>query len=127
MHVRKNDGSWKSFATPFFLPGTRVAQILVDDNNFKWIVSPLGNGLICFDDNNTIENTGDDKWKLLSSIGGNGNLPSSNVLCVEKDKERFIWVGTTNGIGVIQCANDIFSPNGCDAIWPAAPLQRRPR
>ena len=118
LHVRQNDGSWKSFATPFFLPGGRVAQILVDDNNFKWIVSPLGNGLICFDDNNTINNTGDDKWKLLSALGGNGNLPSADVLCVEKDKEGFIWVGTTNGIGVIQCTNDIFLPTGCDAIWP---------
>jgi ligand-binding sensor domain-containing protein len=118
LHVRKKDGSWKSFSTPFSLPGNRVAQIRIDDNNFKWIVSPLGNGLICFNDNNTIDNLSDDKWKLLSSGGGNGNLPSADVLCVEKDKEGFIWVGTTNGIGVIQCASDIFSPTGCDAILP---------
>ena len=118
LHVRKNDGGWKSFSTLFALPGNRVSQILIDYNNFKWIVSPLGNGLICFDDNHTIDNTGDDKWKLLSAGGGNGNLPSAGVLCVENDKEGFIWVGTTNGIGVIQCANDIFSSNGCDAIWP---------
>ena len=92
LHVRKNDGNWKSFSTPFLLPGNRVAQILIDDNNFKWIVSPLGGGLICFNDNNTIDNTTDDQWKLLSSNGGNGNLPSSDVLCVEKDKEGFIWI-----------------------------------
>jgi ligand-binding sensor domain-containing protein len=47
-----------------------------------------------------------------------GNLQSANVFCVEKDKEGFIWVGTSNGIGVIQCASEIFSSNGCDAIWP---------
>jgi len=118
LHVRKSDGSWKSFSTPFSLPGNRVAQILIDENNFRWIVSPLGNGLIAFNDNGTIDNTADDQWRLLSSGGGNGNFPSSDVLCVEKDKEGFIWVGTSNGIGVIQCASDIFSSNGCDAIWP---------
>ena len=118
LHTRKSDGSWKSFSVPFFLPGNRVAQVLIDENNFKWIVSPLGNGLICFDDNKTIDNTADDKWRLLTGGGGNGNLPSSDVLCVEKDKEGFIWVGTSNGIGVFQCAGEIFSNNGCDAIWP---------
>jgi hypothetical protein len=118
LHVRKSDGSWKSFSIPFSLPGNRVAQVLIDENNFKWIVSPLGNGLIAFNDNGTIDNTADDQWRLLSSGGGNGNFPSSDVLCVEKDKEGFIWVGTSNGIGVIQCASDVFSSNGCDAIWP---------
>lgn len=118
LHVRKSDGNWKSFSTPFSLAGNRVAQVLVDENNFKWIASPLGNGLIAFNDNSTIDNTADDQWRLLSSGGGNGNLPSSNVFCVEKDKEGFIWVGTSNGIGVVQCASDLFSSNGCDAIWP---------
>jgi ligand-binding sensor domain-containing protein len=118
LHVRKSDGNWKSFSAPINIAGNRVSQVLVDDNNFKWIVSPLGNGLICFDDNRTIDNTADDKWRLLYSGGGNGNLPSADVFCTEKDKEGFIWVGTANGIGVIQCGHDVFSSNGCDAFWP---------
>lgn len=118
--VKKNDGSWENFTTPFSLSSFAVGQILIDENNFKWIVSP-GNGLICFNDNNTIENTADDQWKLITAGGGGGNLPSSDVLCVEKDKDGFIWVGTANGIGVIQCPATIFS-NGCDAIWPIVQL-----
>ena len=115
--VKKHDGNWKNFIIPFPLSSFATGQILIDDNNYKWIVSP-GNGLIVFNDNNTIDNTADDRWRLLTAGGGNANLPSSDVLSVEKDKEGFIWVGTTNGIGVIQCAPGIFSSTGCDAIWP---------
>lgn len=117
LHVLKKDGSWKSFSVPFPLFGSSVSQIIIDDVNQKWIVSPMGKGLLVFNDNNTIDNTGDDKWKLYQSVAGLGNLPSNNVLSIAKDKSGFIWVGTSNGIGVIQCPQEIFSP-GCDAIWP---------
>ena len=30
----------------------------------------------------------------------------------------FIWVGTAKGVGVIQCPQDIFSAQGCDAVLP---------
>jgi hypothetical protein len=40
---------------------------------------------------------------------------------VAKDKSGFIWVGTTDGIGVIQCPQDIFTSQGCEAIWPIVP------
>jgi hypothetical protein len=40
------------------------------------------------------------------------------VLSVAKDNSGFIWVGTSNGIGVIQCPNEIFSSGGCNAVWP---------
>jgi ligand-binding sensor domain-containing protein len=116
--VRKNDGNWKTFATPFPLNENAVAQIVVDDENQKWIVSPLGNGLVCFNDNNTIDNTGDDNWKLYRSGSGQGNLPSNNVLCMAKDKSGFIWIGTGDGIGIIQCPERVFSPQGCDALLP---------
>jgi Two component regulator propeller len=118
LHVRKNDGNWKSFSIPFGLFGDAVSQILIDDNNYKWIVCPLGNGLVCFNDNNTIDNIADDRWKIYRGGAGNGNLPSGEVICVAKDKEGFIWAGTADGIGVVQCTQEIFSPQGCEAILP---------
>lgn len=117
LHVLKNDGSWKSFAAPFFLNNNATSQIVVDDMDQKWIVSPLANGLIVFNNNNTIDNTSDDKWRLYKEGTGLGNLPSGNVLSIAKDKSGFIWVGTSNGVGVIQCPNEIFT-SGCVAIWP---------
>lgn len=116
--VRKNDGTWKTFVPPFPLAGNAVSQIIVDDENQKWIVSPKGNGLIVFNDNATIDNQGDDKWKFYRSGPGIGNLPTNNVLSIAKDRNGFIWIGTADGIAVVQCPQNVFSSQGCDALLP---------
>ena len=121
LRVRKNDDSWKNFTVPFPLFENALSQIVIDDNNYKWIVAPLGNGLICYDHGTSIDNINDDQWKRYAGGTGNGNLPNNEVLCVAKDKSGFIWVGTTDGIGVIQCTLDIFSPQGCEAVLPIVP------
>jgi hypothetical protein len=121
LRVRKNDGSWKSFSLPYVLIANALSQIFIDDNNYKWIVSPLGNGLICYDHGASVDNTGDDRWRRYGPGAGTGNLPNGAVLCVAKDKSGFIWVGTTDGIGVIQCPQDIFSAQTCEAILPIVP------
>lgn len=41
------------------------------------------------------------KWRRYTGGAGNGNLPNNEVLCVAKDKNGFIWVGTSDGIGVM--------------------------
>lgn len=117
LHVLKNDGTWQSFSVPFFLYGNAVSQIVVDDASQIWIVSPLGNGLIVFDYNNTIDNPNDDKWKIYKTGTGLGNLPSSDVRCIAKDKNGYIWIGTSDGVAVIQCPQEIFT-SGCEAILP---------
>lgn len=117
LRVRKNDGSWINFSVPFSLNENALTQIVVDDNNYKWIVAVKGNGLICYGHGSAIENTGDDHWKIFKQGGGNGNLPGE-ILCVAKDKNGFIWAGTTNGIGVFQCPQDVFTAQGCEAVWP---------
>ncbi|HWN88614.1 MAG TPA: two-component regulator propeller domain-containing protein [Chitinophagaceae bacterium] len=116
--VRKNDGNWKTFAPPFPLNENAVSQIIIDDEDQKWIVSPKENGLIVFNDNKTIDNATDDKWKLYRSGAGIGNLPTNNVLSIAKDKNGFIWIGTSDGIAVVQCPQNVFSSQGCDAVWP---------
>ena len=115
--VKKADGTWNKFFTPFSLNNYAVTQIVTDNFHQKWIVSP-GNGLVCFNTGETIDNTGDDKWKLYTTGTGNGNLPSNNVLCIAKDKNSFIWVGTSKGVAVIQCPQHVFGAQGCDAILP---------
>lgn len=121
LRVRKSDGSWKNFTVPFSLTENALSQIVIDDNNYKWMVSPLGNGLICYDNGGTIDNISDDKWRRYSAGSGNGNLPSGNVLCIAKDKSGFMWVGTGDGVGVIQCPELAFSNPACDAVWPVVP------
>jgi hypothetical protein len=122
--VRKSDSTWKSFTIPFTHVENAVSQILVDDLNQLWIVSPKDNGVFCYNYGQSIDNTSDDKWKFYRQGTGNGNLPSNTVLCMVKDKNGFIWVGTDKGIGIIQCISDIFSGQSCDAILPVVQLGR---
>ena len=121
LRVRKADAGWQAFQIPFTLNRNLLSQILVDQRQLKWIVAPQGNGLICFDHGATVDNTGDDRWRLLRMGSGNGNLPSADVLAVAEDRNGFIWVGTADGAAVIQCPGDIFSAQGCDAVWPVVP------
>ncbi|HEV7329879.1 MAG TPA: two-component regulator propeller domain-containing protein [Flavisolibacter sp.] len=116
LHVLKANGTWQSFSAPFTLNENTAAQIVVDDAGLKWIQSPLGNGLLLFD-HGTFELPADDRWRLLQTGAGLGNLPANEVLCLAKEKEGAIWVGTTNGIAVFQCGSEAFSP-ACEAILP---------
>lgn len=118
LKLLKTDGTWKSFSIPFNLVENAVAQIINDDFNQLWIVSPKNNGLICYQYGNNVDNTSDDQWKLLKQGIGNGNLPSNNILSIVKDKNNSIWVGTDDGIAVLNCNNNIFGSGGCDAILP---------
>jgi hypothetical protein len=124
LQVKKIDGSWKAFSIPFIHLENAVSQIVVDDVNQLWIVSPKDNGVFCYNYGQTIDNTTDDKWRFYKQGGGNGNLPSNNVLCLLKDRDGFIWVGTDKGIGIIQCVGDVFSTQSCDAVLPIVQLDR---
>lgn len=114
--VRKKDGSWKNFAVPLTIEKNLINKILVDRENRKWFTTSNASGLICLNDNNTIDVTSDDQWRLFLQGTGRGNLPSSNVLAVAEDQSGNIWVGTDRGIGIIQCGQDIFK--NCDATLP---------
>lgn len=124
LQVKKADGNWKAFTIPFSHIENAVGQIVVDDSNQLWIVSPKDNGVFCYNPGQSIDNIADDRWKFYRQGSGNGNLPGNNVLCLVKDKNGFIWVGTDRGIGIIQCAADVFSAQSCDALLPIVQQDR---
>ncbi len=115
--ARDSEGNIFKFSPPFSIPNNSFGKIIIDDAGQKWIIAE-GVGLICFSDNNTVNNPADDQWRLYSAGQGNGNLPVNTVLDISKDRNNFIWVGTTSGIGIIQCTELVFSGQGCEAILP---------
>jgi len=119
LHLRKADGTWRSFTAPFSLPANEVGALLVDDANQVWMVAPKGGGLLVLNHNGTLDNPADDRWKYFRGGAGNGNLPSSDVLSIAKDQSGYIWVGTADGVGVIQCATEALT-TPCEAVLPIA-------
>lgn len=116
--VRKPDGTHLSFNIPFGYFNQRVTDIVIDDIDQKWIASPQGNGVFVFNHGTSVENTGDDRWRFFRFGAGSGNLPGSEVLSLTKDKFGFIWIGTNDGIGVIQCADQAITSANCEAVLP---------
>jgi hypothetical protein len=116
--LRKADGSWKRFGIPFLHTENAVGQVLIDELNYKWIQSPKGNGVFCFDDAGTPDNISDDRWRYFRAGRGNGNLPSNDVFCLAMDRNGFIWIGTARGVAVVQCPQEVFTSNACEAVLP---------
>jgi len=116
--LRQSGGSWSSFSIPFAHTGNAVSQVLMDDQKQVWIASPKGNGVFCYNPGTSLNSAADDQWKYYRTGTGNGHLPDLRVYCLAKDKSGFIWIGTGNGIGLVQCSGQVFSSGGCDAIWP---------
>jgi streptogramin lyase len=116
--VKKPDGAWKNFNIPFQHADNAVSKVIVDASSYKWIISPKGNGLFCFDNAGTLDQTNDDRWRYFRQGKGNGNLPSSNVLSIASDRNGFLWVGTNRGVGIIQCGDNIFNTADCEALLP---------
>lgn len=116
--VKKPDGNFRSFVIPYPVAENAVSQLIADDYNQVWVVSPKGNGLYLFFYGSSIDNPSDDQWRWYRAGTGNGNLPDNNVNTIAKDKSGFIWIGTNRGIGIIQCPQDAASSTGCEAVLP---------
>lgn len=112
--VLRADGNWSGFSIPSDVSSV-IKGIMIDQNDQLWM--PLrytGGALMVWSYNNTIADSSDDTYRLLSTGEGNGGLPDANVFTVVEDKEGNIWVGTNQGIGIYYCASSIIS-NGCNA------------
>ena len=116
LFVRKNNGDWHSFSfTSTNTTNTHLGDIVIDNIGQKWVVVPGGVGLVVYNDNNTIEDVQDDKDKVVNSSLGTGNLPSTSVYSLAKDRDGEVWVGTNKGIAVFYGPENVFSGNDFDA------------
>lgn len=113
------DGNWYKFALPATRPRpyweNGAAGLIIDNYNQKWFFSPAGGGVLVYNDNKTLENPSDDSYTKLLIGKGYGNLPDNFVQCLASDKKGAIWIGTINGIGIVNCPENITEPgNSCE-------------
>jgi ligand-binding sensor domain-containing protein len=113
--VKTKDGNWYEYSVRNggSFGGYSGDNVIVDGNSLKWFAAP-GAGLVVYDDNETPENPNDDRYKQLLTGKGAGNLPDNAVNCIVEDKTGALWVGTGNGIGIINCPVQVLD-NECEA------------
>lgn len=114
LSVKKADATWKNFR--FNLTGEKVvANIVIDDHDQKWMIMPRENSIIVFNDNGTIDNTADDKYKVLTPGSGYGNLRGNVIFSIAKDRDGEIWVGCDQGVEVFYTPENILNGGDIDA------------
>lgn len=117
LSVETEDGTWKSFS----LLGAEglgtnklLTEVIVDDLNQKWAIVNRG-GVIVFNEGESIIDESDDKLRLMTAEAGKGGLPSNEVLCITKDLDGELWMGSTDGVGVFYAPFDALTDNFSDA------------
>ena len=117
--VRKANGSWKSFDVPELYLAPTLERILIDSGGRVWVCSkrttsnPDHNaGLLCLDPRGTIDNTSDDRQRYrthaVNEDGTSINL-TYGVYSLAEDHDGRIWVGTADGIYVVDDPEEWFS------------------
>ena len=96
------------------LPSRSIRQVLVDNEGFIWIASD-NLGVFVYDYGGTVDDIGDDRIRTINVT--NSVLPDNSVICLEKDLDGGIWVGTRNGAVVFECQGDPLN-SGCQGSHP---------
>lgn len=117
--MMERDGTWHSFHLGGNLSGIDIGTMLIDNNDYKWIITRSGD-LIVFNDNGTFDITSDDQTATLNTAQGNGNLAGS-VNCLALDQNGAVWVGTNNGPCLFDNSQLIFSGSNFDATQKRVP------
>ena len=114
LSMRKPTGEWKSFNLSSLDNAPVVAGLVIDHENQKWIQTrdPI---LYVFDDNNTPDNTADDKKMKLTSSAGFGALPGTSVSCMTVDRNGELWLGSDQGVSRISSPGNVFNGGDYDA------------
>ncbi len=102
LSVMTTKGDWFSYN----IGSGYISKLVVDDNDNKWILNRDG-VFIVFNDNNTISNTSDDRYKIVGKVPGQGGL-HSEANCMAVDKNGTMWVGTNDGLALFYSTSKIF-------------------
>ena len=107
--VYSYDKKWYSYSFGSTFSEDVSGAMIVGQNNLKWGVYPMGGkGVLLFDDAGTLDDTSDDRYRILNANAGSGGLPSNNIFSIAEDLDGKIWVGTAEGIGVFYSPNNMF-------------------
>ncbi len=101
--VLKADGSWRNYAAA---PARNLLQAVVDNNQYKWFTVGFNGGVLVFDSGRDIDNTSDDRYRLINTA--NSVLPTNTVSTIAVDLDGDVWVGTIQGVVSFECGTNIF-------------------
>ena len=117
LSMMDRNGQWRSFNLGGANSGIDLSVLLVDHNDYKWILRRAGNDdkIIVFNDNGTPDNPADDQVVSLRCSEGHGGLSGTAVNCLAVDRNGYVWVGTDSGPCYFPDTDKIFQSASHDA------------
>lgn len=121
IHILSPQGGWYSFnlnnGSQRFVLNT-VSKILVDNRypNWKWIASAREQAaLVLIDDNGTPLRHSDDRTAVRSTfVDQDGkSITLQSLRSIAQDHNGDLWLGTSEGILVIDAGTNMFATNAC--------------
>ena len=110
LSVMERNGTWHAFSLGGSLSGIDIGTLLVDDNDYKWIIR-RGGELIVFNENKTFDNPNDDQTVTLNTATGSGHLAGA-VNCLTVDNTGAVWAGTDLGPCLFDDTRALFNGSG---------------
>jgi hypothetical protein len=105
--VMTPEGNWFGFPYGSLVNADQAGDIIVTQNNNKWMILPRGNGLFVFNENNTFNETSDDLMKKLSVRDEEGEVVN-DIYSIAEDQDGLIWLGTNQGVLVYYNPGSVF-------------------
>lgn len=108
--ILKPDGNWVSLRIEGVGSATLADKILITGNGDKWVNLVRGdyNGILVFNEKNTLEDTSDDDSYYFSSLNDkDGSVGASEYFCIAEDKNDNIWIGTNRGPVIVYNASRV--------------------
>ena len=109
LSVKKNNGDWVAFPYGSYLGKPEIGELIITQENHKWMVLVRGGGMFIFYENETIDDNTDDSYKRIDIADENGKIISNDIYSVTEDLNGVIWVGTNKGLVIYQNASQVFS------------------
>lgn len=108
LRVLKPDGTWKGFYFDGLANAPTAEKTLIDSRGYIWVasrrtVSNHDGGLLCFDNNGTVDQLNDDRSRYRSSATNQDGTAYTlqGVYALAEDHDGYIWVGTPIGVFVV--------------------------
>ena len=119
LSMMEPNGTWHSFSLGGSWSGIDIGTLLIDKNDYKWIIRRGGEVLV-FNDNGTFNIPADDQTVNLNTAVGSGHLAGA-VNCLAVDYNGAVWAGTDKGPCLFTDTKKIFSGSNFDAIQKEVP------
>ncbi len=120
LHKLSPDGNWESVELPETSNDCKIGQVIVTENDDKWVVVDGDNLYV-------VNSDGSDKLYLpVISYFSNGENTITNemsdVQCIVEDNDGEIWLGTTEGVAVFSNPSQVWNTETYYATQPSLEL-----